>query len=243
MGTKNDKFGVMKTPNPGRDIYQTVDGIRFARYPVKTPLVKINDDLDDFIRAYALPFYKEDDIFCIASKVVSICRGYYVKESDLKIGWPAKFLVRFVKKWPHDPGFALPQKIQLAINMVGWPRFIIAMLGGGIMKILGKPGWFYILAGKNIGAIDGFVPEMYPEPLRGYGFFAPPNSDQIADEIEGKYGMLTALLDGNNVENTVLGMSKGLKKLYSKKKLMSILDGNPQGQSDGTPILIVRREE
>lgn len=237
---QNDNLGLQTQPHHGQELYKTVDGKKYARYPVKTRLALIDEDLNKFIEEHIKGIYVEGDIFCLASKVVSICKGFYVKESDLKVGWLAKFLVRFVKKWPHDPGFAIPQKIQLAMNIVGLPRFLFAMFGGVILKLFGKPGWFYRLAGHNIGAIDGFVPEMYPEPLRGYGFLAPENSDEIAEEIEQKFNMPVALLDGNNVENIVLGMSQKLKQKFTKEKFLEIIHGNPQGQTGNTPILLVR---
>lgn len=244
----DEKLGLLTEPHPGQELYKEVNGVKWARYPVKTRLALIDDDLNQFLKESAKPYYKEGDIMCLASKVVSICKGFYVKESDLKVTWFAKFLTRFVKKWPHDPGFAIPQKIQVAMNIVGIPRFVFAMIGGVIMKLLGKPGWFYRLAGHNIGAIDGFVPEMYPEPLRGYGFLAPTNPDQIADEIERDLEMQTAILDGNNVDQIVLGMSKGLIDRFggdyknSKEHLLKIISGNPQGQTGNTPVLIVREE-
>lgn len=236
----NTNLGLQTQPHEGQQLYMEVDGVKYARFPVKTRLALIDEDLDKFIDEHVKGIYQEGDIFCLASKVVSICKGYYVKESDLKVGWLAKFLVRFVKKWPHDPGFAIPQKIQVAMNIVGMPRFIFAMIGGVILKFLGKPGWFYKLAGHNIGGIDGFVPEMYPEPLRGYGFLTPENADKDADEIETKHNFPTAILDGNNVENIVLGMSKNLKAKFTKEKLLEIINGNPQGQSGNTPILLLR---
>lgn len=240
----NEKLGLLTEPHEHQELYKIVDGVKYFRYPVRTPLVLIGDNLNDFIEKYAKPYFKQGDIFCISTKVVSIAKGYYVAEKDIKITPFARFLVKFVKKWPHDPGFALPQKIQLSMDIVGVPRFIFALIGGAIMKyIFRKPGYFYILAGHNIGAIDGFVDWMYPEPLRGYGFLAPKFPDRDANEIEEKFGIPTALLDGNNVENIVLGMSDGLKKRFSKEKFLKIIEGNPQGQSGGTPILLVREEE
>jgi len=237
----NTNLGLQEKPHDGQQLYMEVDGVKWARLPVKTRLALIDEDLDAFIDEHVKAYYKEGDIFCIASKVVSICKGYYVKESDLHVTWFARFLVRFVKKWPHDPGFAIPQKIQLAMNIVGIPRFLFAMVGGVIMKVLGKPGYFYILAGHNIGGIDGFVPEMYPEPLRGYGFLTPEHADVDAQEIEAKHNFPAAVLDGNNIENIVLGMSNSLKAQMTKEKLLEIINGNPQGQSGNTPILLLRK--
>lgn len=236
------ELGLTTNPNEGQEIFHEVDGVKWARFPVRTRLVVIGDKLDPILEEFAKPYYKKGDILCIASKVISITNGFYVKESDIKITWLARFLTKFVKKWDHDPGFRLPQKVQLSMDIVGMPRFLLAIVIGGIMKLLGKPGYFYIVAGHNISAIDGFVPEMYPEPLRGYGFLAPENPDGICDDIESKFEMNVAILDGNNVDQIVLGMSEGLKSRFSKDKLLEILSGNPQGQSGNTPILIVRPE-
>ncbi|MEO6728943.1 MAG: hypothetical protein ABIM99_03405 [Candidatus Dojkabacteria bacterium] len=237
----NSNLGIQEKPHDGQQLYMEVDGVKYARFPVKTRLALIDEDLDKFIEEHTKAFYKDGDMFCLASKVVSICKGYYVKETDIHVTWFARFLVRFVKKWPHDPGFAIPQKIQLAMDIVGIPRFLFAMVGGVVMKALGKPGYFYILAGHNIGGIDGFVPEMYPEPLRGYGFITPEHADVDAQEIEQKHGYKTAILDGNNIENIVLGMSDSLKAEMTKEKLLEIINGNPQGQSGNTPILLLRK--
>ncbi|MFS8130623.1 MAG: hypothetical protein ACMG57_01450 [Candidatus Dojkabacteria bacterium] len=237
----NTNLGLQEKPHEGQQLFMEVDGVKWARFPVKTRLALIYEDLDKFVEEHAKSFYKDGDIFCLASKVVSICKGYYVKETDIHVTAFARFLVRFVKKWPHDPGFAIPQKIQLAMDIVGIPRFLFAMVGGVVMKALGKPGYFYILAGHNIGGIDGFVPEMYPEPLRGYGFLTPEHADDDAEEIEQKHGYKTAILDGNNIENIVLGMSKSLKAEMTKEKLLEIINGNPQGQSGNTPILLLRK--
>jgi len=238
-----EDLGLQKTPNPERELSTTVEGIKYTRYPVKTPFVKIGDNLDSIIEKYGKVNYKEGDVFCVASKIISIAtEGLHIHESELKVSWLAKFLVKFVKKWPEDPGYAVPEKIQLAINIVGMPRFLFAMIVGGILKYLGRPGYFYRLAGNQISSIDGFISSAYEKDLHGYGFILPKDCDKWTQDVEDKFNMNTALLDGNNVENIVLGMSNGLKKRFSKEQLLEILKGNPQGQKDGTPILIVRPE-
>lgn len=235
-------FGIQKKANPGRSLTQEVNGKTYYRYPVKTPFVKIDDDLNSFIKEHSLPFINKDDIFCISTKIISITNGYYVKEEDLEISWLAKFLVRFVKKWPDDWGYAVPQKIQLAMDIVGMPRFLLAVLVGGFLKLLGFKGWFYRIAGHNINAIDGFAPKEFNPTFPGYGFIVPSDPDKIADEIENEFGILTCLTDSNNVDSHVLGVSKKLKEKFDNKTLVKILSGNPQGQEDGTPIIIVKNK-
>jgi hypothetical protein len=237
-------YGFQEKANPGRELFSTVDGVKYARYPIATPYLYLNDNLDDVIEKYAKPHLKEGDVLGVATKIVSICCGFYVKEEDIKVGRLAKFLVKFVKKWPNDAGFAVPAKVQLAMNIAGMPRFLFAMVVGGLMKYLGKPGYFYKIVGHNISAIDGFIPEQYPEPLQHLGFLAPEDPDKFCEELEKKHNMPIILLDGNNVDNNILGMGTKAKEMYSKEKLMEILSGNPQSQGDEgviTPMLLVRK--
>lgn len=255
----NQILGPQDSAHEGQMFTVKIEEKEFQRIPVKTRLALIGDNLAEFIgESLKDTEVKSSDLLFISSKVVSITRGYYRKESEIKVGWLAKFLVRFVKKWPNDPGFALPGKIQMALDMVGWPRFVFAVIGGVIMKfIFRKPGYFYKLAGKNIGGIDGFVPYMYPEPLRGYGFYTPQKPHEDANYIEKELNLPFGILDGNNVEQVLLGygdlFESKAEKLFNevygydckdKKELdwfiLEIAKGNPQGQSGNTPILIIR---
>ncbi len=235
-------YRLITTPNRGRELFSIVDNQKYARYPVSTPTVKIGDSLDQFIENYGKQAFQEGDIFCISAKVVSICDNYVIHESKVKPGLLAKFIVKFVTKWPDDIGYSHPRKMQVAINIAGYPRIFVALIGGTILKILGRPGYFYKIAGHNINAIDGFNPVSRP-PMNEYAVLPPPNGDEISDHIEEKFGMPTVILDGNNIDNNVLGMSKSVKSLYSAQKFSEIVKGNPQGQEDDgnvTPIIIVR---
>ncbi len=235
-------YGIKNTSNHKRELYETVDNIKYARYPIETPIVNIGDDLMKFIEEYGKPYYKNEDIFCISSKIISIAEKFVVHRSEIKISPLAKLIVKFVKKWPNDYGYSLPEKMQVAINLVGYPRMILALIGGTLMKLIGKSGYFYKIAGNNINAIDGFIPTAM-KPFNEYAFLPPQNGNEIADRIEAKFGMQTAIIDGNNIDNNIMGMSKSIKEKYTKEKLMQILKGNPQGQDDDgniTPMLLVR---
>src|SRR5260221_699289 len=172
-------YGIKAEANTHRELYSEYKGIKYARYPVETPIVNIGDDLIKFIEAYGYPYYKKDDIFCISSKIISICEKFVVHRSDVKISPLARLIVKFVKKWPNDYGYSLPEKMQVAINIVGYPRMIFALIGGTIMKAFGKPGYFYKLAGNNINAIDGFIPTAM-KPFNEYAFLPPKHGDDIA---------------------------------------------------------------
>ncbi len=236
-------YGIKSEANAHRELYMEYRDEKYARFPVETPIVNIGDDLNKFIEDYASPYLKEGDFLCISSKIISITQKFVVHRSEVKITPLARLIVKFVKKWPNDYGYSLPEKMQVAINMVGYPRMIIALLGGTIMKILGKPGYFYRIAGHNINAIDGFIPTAM-KPFNEYAFLPPINADKIAEDLQNKIGFPVAIVDGNNIDNNIIGYSSKLKESYSVQDLMEILKGNPQGQDDDgniTPMLIIRK--
>lgn len=235
-------YGLKMSPNKGRDLFSELNGVKYARYPIQTTTVKIGDSLDDFVKTYAVPYLKKGDILCISAKVVSISKALVLHESEVKISLLARLIVKFVKKWPGDIGYSHPRKMQAAINQIGYPRTIVALVGGVVMKVFKKPGYFYIIAGNNINAIDGFNPVSKP-PMNEYAVLPPKNGDEISDDLESKFGFPIAILDGNNIDNNVLGMSQSVKEKFNKDELMSIVKGNPQGQEDDgaiTPMLVVR---
>jgi len=59
-------------PNPGKKLIVEVNGIKYARYPIKTRFVGVTDRLEDIIEKYVLPFTKESDIVVLSQKIVSI---------------------------------------------------------------------------------------------------------------------------------------------------------------------------
>jgi len=239
----NQTYGIKSQANPGRELFSQVDGIKYARFPVSTPLVRIGDSFDEFVDKYAAPLAQKEDIVCISAKVVSVCKAFVVHESEVKISLLARIIVKFVKKWPGDIGYSHPRKMQVAIMQAGYPRMFLALIGGTVLKLVGRPGYFYKIAGHNINAIDGFNPVSKP-PMNEYAVLPPANGDEICDDLEEKYGNPYVILDGNNIDNNVLGMSKSAKSLYSVEKFMKIVEGNPQGQEDDgqvTPVLIVRK--
>lgn len=232
------------TPNAGRELVKEYKGESFSRYPVETPIVNIGDDLENFVKTYAKPDLIEGDFLCISSKIISITENLVVHRSTVHISPLARLIVKFVKKWPNDYGYSLPEKMQVAINLVGYPRIILALVIGFILKLIGKPGYFYKIAGHNINAIDGFIPTAM-KPFNEYAILPPVDGDKIAEDISKFVDAPVAIVDGNNVDNNIIGRSEELKKRYNVDDLMAILEGNPQGQDDDgniTPMLIIRKQ-
>jgi len=114
----------------------------FERILIKTHLINFGENLQSVISKYVSPHYKENDILAISEKVVSVTQNNMRHISDVKVSLLARIITKFVKKYPNDIGFSLPAKMQTAIDISGYPRMILAVIIGGILKFLGKPGYF-----------------------------------------------------------------------------------------------------
>jgi hypothetical protein len=238
------------TSNPGRELYASFNNSTFARIPVETHFIEIGENLAEIIQKYAKPKIQKDDVICVSCKIVSICTpGLTVHTSEVSISPLARLIVKFVKKWPNDIGYSSPRKMQVAINRAGYPRMFLALLGGTFMKLIGKPGYFYRIAGNQINAIDGFTVGYTKKQIFADYAFLPPRpaeAKKLCNELSQKLDVPVAIMDGNNIENNVMGMSDSLSKKYSEEEWKQIMSGNPQGQEDdgkNTPIVIVRKEK
>ncbi len=227
-------------PNKSKKLTVIVHGKRYARYPVKTHLLQIKEPLLPFIKKYALPKIKKNDWIVLSEKMVTISQGRVIHESQVKVSWLARLVVKGVKKYEDDIGYSHPRKMQVAINQAGWWRVFFAMIIGGLSRlVLGRHGDFYRIAGHRISEIDGFNPAAIP-PFNHYAMLGPANPNSVCQEIENKFGNPTAIIDGNNINVEVLGMSKKIP--VSKETVRLVLLDNPMGQGDEkTPIILVRK--
>jgi F420-0:gamma-glutamyl ligase len=217
----------------------SIKGHLFERIPVKTHLILFGENLLSIIQNYVVPKFKNGDWVAISEKVVSICQNNVRHISTVKAGLLAKILVKGVKKYPKDIGYSRPEKMQVAIETAGRLRIILAAILGGITKLFGIHGVFWIVAGKRISEIDGFNPDgMYP--YTEYAVLPPKEPEKVCQEIEDKLGCPAVIIDGNNINVKVIAQSKGVP--LNKKICRLILLDNPMGQGDElTPFIIVRK--
>ncbi len=224
-------------PNPDKNLIIETRYGEFYRYPVKTCLIKPDDNLLKLIKEYALPHLEKEDILFISEKVVAVIQNRSYKISDIKSSKLAVFLSKFVYKNPGGIGLAMPETMQLAIEEVGVLRILLASFCAIITKPLKIKGAFYIVAGSGARAIDGPVSYAIP-PYNEYASKGPKNPQEIVNNIEREIGFKTTIIDANDLGINILGYSKGIKK----KMLIEALKDNPLGQSDeSTPMGILRK--
>lgn len=223
-------------PNPGKNLIIEIGGRKFARYPIKTHLIRIGDNINDIVEKYAKPYLKTGDVLFIGEKSVAITQGRVYEMDKIKAGKIAKFLVKFVTKSPYGIGLGSPETMQLAVEEVGVLRILFAALIAAITKPFGVKGVFYMIAGPQARGVDGPVAYAIP-PYNKQASKIPLNANEVAIKIKEKIGNSVAIVDACDMGAWVVGRSEGV----NEKLLLSALKDNPLGQTDQqTPMGILR---
>ncbi len=227
-------------PNPEKKLIIEVNGKKFARYPIKTKLIKLEDkNLTELIKKYTKELLKKGDILFIAEKIVAINQGRAYPVKEIEPSKMAVFLSKYVYKNPGGIGLASPETMQLAIEEVGPLRILLAAGIGGLAKLFKIKGVFYKIAGDQARGVDGPVPYAIP-PYNKYASKAPKNPKKVAKQIANKTGCPVVIVDANDLGVRILGASPEIKK-RTKKIIAKALKDNPLGQSDeSTPMGILR---
>lgn len=210
----------------------------FVKIPIKTHFITINDKLEEIVSKYILPIAKKEDVFVLCEKIVSIIQGRVIYKKDVKLGFWAKFLSKFAKKTPSGFSVGNPYKMQVAINLAGLPRIFFASFMGGIGKLIGYPGLFYIVAGHAISRLDGFYGETFFQ-YADVGILGCIKGNEICENLKNKFGYSFVIADVNDLGGNILGISSDLKR--KEKEILALLADNPATQSAAqTPIVILR---
>ena len=226
--------------NPGKKLNIQTNQGEYFRYPIKTHFITREDKLEEIIERYVLSFAEKGDLVVLSQKIVSIIQGKVVYKKDVRLGYWAKFLSKFAKRTPYGFSVGNPLKMQLAINLAGLPRILLASFISGLGKAFGVSGLFYKVAGHQINQIDGFYGEAFSQYAE-MAILGLENADQICDQLKEKYGFSFVVADINDLGGNILGKSYDLRG--QDRLLLDILKDNPAGQSNQqTPIIILRKQ-
>lgn len=226
--------------NKNKNLIINIDGVSYARLPVKTHVILEKDDLKIILSQYLKPHLAEGDVIFISEKIVAITQGRAYPIKDIKPSALAKILVKFVHKTPCGIGIGSPWTMELAIREAGFAKIILAALAAAITKPLGIKGIFYRIAGKEVAAIDGPCDYTLP-PYNEYAKLGPKNPGAVAEFLKGKTGHDVVIIDANDLGVSVLGKSgKNISDDWARK----VFRDNPLGQaSEQTPLCIVRKTD
>ena len=118
---------------------------------IKTHVVTTDDDVVEVVKKYVTPRLEEGDLVLVTSKIVSVAQGRIRKFDDIKVGFWANLLWRYVSKPQYGIGaIGLPEKMQAAIDMVGLPRILFGAFVAAICRPFGIRGVFYRIVGHGV---------------------------------------------------------------------------------------------
>lgn len=225
--------------NEGKNVVIKVAGKRYARHAITTHFVQVGESYLDLFTQYVLPVYQPGDIVSSSEKVIAMCQGRVVTEDEVKPGFWAKLLSRFVHQTEAGPGMGLPVKMQFAINVCGLGRVLWAAVCAAFDKLRGIHGTFYKMLGTEVSGLDGFYGHEIPE-YEHMGVRVPSDPDQVCDEVYEKLGVVMMIVDANDLNVELLGRGKALKG-WSEDDLLGLIRDNPAGQDRQlTPFVLIR---
>ena len=224
--------------NPGTQLVRTVDGVDYLRIPVKTHLITKEDDMADVVARYPKEQMREGDILFISEKAVACTQSRAIPMEDIHPRKLAVTLSRYVTKTPAGIGLGIPETMEMALQECGTVRILFAAFCSVIGKILGKKGWFYMVAGPKARGIDGPTEGTIP-PYDHYVVLTPADPTGPAKRLAQALGYPVAIVDINDLGANILGFSE---KEPSMAFLAKALGDNPLGQGgECTPMGILRR--
>ena len=228
------------SPNESKSLERQTDFGTFNRYPRKTHVIMDTDVLTDVLDKYVKDYVEPDDYVFMSEKIVAITQGRAFPVDQIKAGWWARTLSKFVYKTPYGIGLGMPCTMQLAIDELGLPRILFASFCSAVTKLFGIRGVFYRILGEKARAIDGPCDCTIP-PYNHYAKLAPANPDKVAKELSEHLGCKFVVIDANDLGVEVLGRSdKSIPIDFCKQ----VFKDNPLDQSDQqTPVCIVRKIE
>jgi hypothetical protein len=208
------------------------------KIPVRTHVVGYGDDIVAVVDKYTRPVRRPGDTILVTSKIVSLCQGRTVPFDDLRVGFWARILWRFVSKPPYGFGaVGIPEKMQAAIDLVGLPRVLWAAVWSAVTKLFGRRGVFYEITGHGVAEIDGTRKQSF-EPLIRLIVYGPAEGNAAAEAIRERTGCEVAIIDaGDYGDCDCLGRSAGVDAAWLEGKC----DDNPLGQQlEQTPVGLLR---
>ena len=226
------------TANPGKRLVRAVDGVDYLRIPIKTHLITKDDDMVDVVNQYPKGQLQPGDILFISEKAVACTQSRAIPMEDIRPRKLAITLSRYVTKTPAGIGLGIPETMEMALRECGTPRILFAAFCSVIGKILGKKGWFYLVAGPKARGIDGPTEGTIP-PYDHYVVLTPDDPMGTARKLAQALGYPVAIVDINDLGANILGFSQ---KEPSMDFLARVLGDNPLGQGEEcTPMGILRK--
>lgn len=208
---------------------------RYARLPIRTHLITEREDLVEVVARYTADLLAPGDAVVLSESMVAIAQGRAILSSAVRPGLLARLLCRLPQK--HG-SLATPQAMQLAIDEVGTWRILLGVAAAGVGRLLGRRGWFYLVAGRELALIDDIAGTL--PPYDRHVVLGPKDPQALAERIKARIGVDVAIVDVNDLGCVdVMASTGGL----DEGVLRAALADNPAGNDDQqTPIVVLKRK-
>jgi hypothetical protein len=215
-----------------------VDGRSFERVPIRTPVLMPGNDIPAVIREHAGPQLRAGDTVVLSESAVAIMQGRARDWRTIKPGRLARWMSDRVIKTTWGTGLRSPYAMQYAIELTGAPRMLLAGIAHVAGRVLGKKGWFYLVAGLNARMMDAEhtmgIKEFYE-----FCIPAPADPPGTCRALKAATGYDMAICDINDISPAWCVASTLPRDRV--RLLERSFDDNPLGQSnEQTPIGIWR---
>jgi len=204
-----------------------------GRIPLRTHILTARDDLVSVVRRYASDLAEPGDVIAISETAVAITQGRAVLSRAVRYGWLARFLSRF----PDPEGsLATPQAMQVAINEAGVWRILAGCVAAAVGRLLGRRGYFFLVAGRDLARIDDVAGTMWP--FETYIVLGPKEPHKVVHQIKEATGIDALIADVNDARCVdILATTSRL----DPQLLVESLRDNPFGNDDQqTPMVILK---
>jgi len=204
--------------------------------PLKTALLVPGDDIVEVARA-ALETAglrpQPTDILAICESPLAITQGRIIDLDDVRPGVPARILCRL---FDFDSSLCNPYAFQVAIDLAGLPRILLALAVAMPGRALGRHGDFYRIAGRQVTWIDD-VPGNLP-PYTQDIVLGPDDPNGVSRRVAEALGCGAAVVDANDLGRVEIC---GASPFIDHDVLVEAMRPNPQGNADErTPLVLVR---
>ena len=216
------------------------EGEYYERYAIQTPFIGPGENLEDYIREYVVPVFRQGDILAVTEKVVALSESRILDFENRRLSIPAAILGRCMKKTVLD--WDPVMKMQAFIDLFGLPKVVLAAFWGAMGKIIGRDGNFYrILGDEAVGMDGGYTGSPFPL-YRKHFILIPHNAPHITKQLEAA-GCPTFVSDTNDAVSRAYALSEGCRSQgFTEEKLKALLADNPGGQNDElTPFILIRK--
>jgi hypothetical protein len=210
---------------------------KIPRICVKTHALSPDDEIGDVVERYAARHLEPGDIVVLAESPLAITQGRAIPLNRMHPRLSARILWRFVRKVPYGVGLRNPYSMEAAIQECGVLRVWFAAILGGFLRMLGRRGDFYRIAGIQARMIDA----VGTSPVKPYDecvLKGPADPKGVVRNLKRRFGVEFAIMDINDIGGSwvVAGTSR-----INARALEDLMRDNPMGQGTQlTPITIVR---